>query len=322
MRESVLVAASPVVVDAVRRALPEFDVEPAERAWREHVVPRTACLFLGPETGYSEDNAKVRTVNVPVVRLLADGSAAPDALDLREIPSAHVGNAFEIRLALRSALLQHRTERSLAEVSGPWSHDARGALGVVRLALELLKASGDQAASMQKIENGATRLGWLVERLPAQIALAIDLPTPERPPATLFPSLQAYVAHLVLVHSRRPIELDPGEWAASAASLPLVPYAAGFAELALRVSPAKARIRFSASADDGVEVDCECPARPEPWNIDKTFDALEVSRAGDAFGPYRLTEAARLAVRDSARFSVTFNDRGFVAHAQTSPRST
>jgi hypothetical protein len=159
------------------------------------------------------------------------------------------------------------------------------------------------------------RLGWLIERLPTQIALGLDLPLPERPPATLFPSLQAYVAHLLLVHSRRPIELEPGQWATTSDSQELVAFAAGFAELAFKVSPARARVRFSASLDDGLEVECECPGRPEPWNIQSTLDASDLVGYGDVIVPYRLIEAARLARRAKVRFSVTFTEQGFVGKA-------
>lgn len=236
-------------------------------------------------------------------------------IDDSEVPCAHVESESEIRLALHLALSRHRLAQVMGALNGPWSHDARGALGVVRLALELLRSSDDPTSSIQKIENGTTRLGWLIERLPTQMALGLDLPLPERPPATLFPSIQAYVAHLVLVHSRRPIELAPGQWAATSASQELVPFAAGFAELAFKVSPARARVSFAASLEEGLEVECECPGRPEPWNIESTLYASELVRYGDVLVPYRLIEAARLALRTKVPFSVTFTEKGFLGKA-------
>ncbi len=183
---------------------------------------------------------------------------------------------------------------------------------MTRLALELLKSAGDPTGPLQKAENGVTRLGWLLERLPAQIALALDLPLPERTPPGLFPNLESYVTHLRLIHSRRPIELVGGEWTTSGASQPLVPFAAGFAELAFNLSPAKAKVRFSADRERGLEVECDCPGRPHPWNVEQNLGALELSRPRETPLPYRLVEVARLALRSAIPLTVEFTDRAFV----------
>jgi len=188
---------------------------------------------------------------------------------------------------------------------------------VARLALELLRDKSDQAGGpVQKVENGVLRLGFLLERLPSQLALALDLPLLERGAPSLFPNLDSYVKHLQLVHSRRPIELSGGDWNLSDASQALVPYAAGFAELAFSLSPARSKVRFSADQQRGLEVECECPNRPPPWDVDGTVSATALSHRLATVAPYRLLEASRLALRSGIPWSVEFTNDTFVARVE------
>lgn len=321
MEGRVLVAGEPLVVEAVCRALPEMKVLAAPAVLDIAELREADCLLIGPETEMSPEHWEIQARNIPVVKLAPTGSESIPAPAWDAIPSARIESSSELRLALRVALLQHRVRQFSAELAGPWLHDARGAVGVARLALELLKSGSDPASAVQKMDNGVTRLGWLIERLPSQMALAVDLPLTERVSASLFPNLEAYVNHLQLIHSRRPIESDAGKWLASADSQALVPFAAGFAELALKVSSARAKVRFSMPAADALQVECECPTRPEPWNVHETLSAFQLSRRDDSFAPYRLVEAARLALRTDATLSVEFTEHGFLARVALGERT-
>jgi len=267
------------------------------------------CLVVGPETGLPAQISDLQRSGLAVVQLFRSSEPTPTVAG---VARADIASAAEIRLAVHAATQEHRLHELYAEISGAWAHDARGALGVIRLALELVKAGGEPTNPVQKMENGLTRLSWLLERLPTQMALALDLPLEERTAPGTFPSVEAYVRHLQVVHARRPIELLGSDWAKREASQSLVPFAAGFAELAFRISPARARVRFSAEKERCLEVECECPVRPEPWNVEEHLGALELGWRHEV-APYRLVEAARLATRLDISFGVDLTSQGFVA---------
>jgi len=312
---TVLVAGAADVLDRVRGALPEMNVVPAPAL---DANPRAEADCVVIETGAK--NARELELSLakvaPIVHLFRQQQKSNGPSNRNETPSAHIENPAEVRLAVRLAMLQHRVETLLVDLTGPWAHDARGALGVARLGLELLRAGTDPASATQKVENGVLRLGWLMERLPPQVALALDLPLALHAAPSLFPTLESYVVHLRLTHSRRAIELSGGDWSTNAASQPLVPFAAGFAELAFKLSSPRTTLRFSTEHERRLEVECECPERPEPWNVQETIDAVEMSHRHNQHLPYRLIEVARLALRSSIPLTVQFTPRAFLARVQ------
>lgn len=320
----VLVAGPSSALQAVRRALPEAEVTPTSSSLDLSLDPAKLhdvdALVVGTLTDELGEPWLALAARVPVVQLLLEEPVDPPSMAPGVTPVAHLGNPGELRLAFRTAVLESRVQRLVAELSGEWAHDARGALGVARLALELLKGSGDPAG-LQKIENGVTRLGWLLERLPSQVALALDLPLAERTAPSLFPNLDSYVKHLQRIHSRRPIELLGGDWSASAPSQNLVPFAAAFAELAFKLSSARGKVRFSPHGERGLEVECEDLARPPPWSVPATLGASELCRQREPAWPYRLVEAARLAIRSGIPLTIDFTERGFVARVSLGERS-
>lgn len=304
MQKRVLVLGAPPVVEAVRCALPNVVVDEAPAIPDPTVLARADCLLIGTR---NEEDAAIwldRARDLAIVRLVVSGVAPPE-----DVVFARVENPGEIQLALRAAILDARMHKLLAEFTA-WSHDARGAIGVARLALELL-GGGDEKSPLGKIENGVVRLGWLVERLPFQVALALDLPLTETRAPSTFGSLDAYVAHLRRIQPRRPIEFPGDEWTASAGSQALVPFVAGLCELTFRLGSASLPLFIAAAPPRRLEVSCECSARPAPWNVQAEFDAPELSRQSEAFVPYRLLEAARLAVRMDIPLRVELTERGF-----------
>ncbi len=65
----------------------------------------------------------------------------------------------------------------LATIEGPLLHDVQGALGVIRLATQLLDESTENPAakaSHSKILNACRRLGWRMEDLRAQLLVRLD----------------------------------------------------------------------------------------------------------------------------------------------------
>lgn len=318
MPSRVLVAGSPHVLDAVRVALPDMEVALARAPIDEAILCEFDCVVVGTDNGVIAETWQPLAANLPLVWLVPSESDTSTPAKGDDHPFAHAENPRELRLAIRTAILEHRARTLLAELAGAWSHDARGALGVVRLALELIKASSPPASPTQKMENGLLRLGFLLERLPSQLALALDMPLAERNATSLFSTLEAYVKHLRLVHSHRQVELSGGAWPASEASRVLVPFAAGFAELALSLSAAKTTLRFSADPTRGLELECECPGRAAPWNAGVSLGARELTHRPDGLVPYRLVEAARLALRYSMPLTVEVSERGLLARVRPS----
>jgi hypothetical protein len=316
-----LVVGPAQLVEAVRRAAPELHVSAATTASDRALMLESDCVVVGIERERFAETWPLFAPHFPIVRLLHDASAAGATPAEGDVPCAHAESGAELRLAIRAATVEHRALRLYADLTGSWAHDARGALGVSRLALELFKGSAMPASPTQKMENGLTRLGFLLERLPTQLALALDLPLAQRASPSLFPNLESYVEHLRLVHSQREIALLPGQWAASAASQSLVPFAAGFTEFALSLSSARAKLRLSAEREHELEVECECSLRPPPWDAPQILGAAELSRGQHAL-PYRLVEAARLALRSDLSLSVELSQRGLVANVRPNSQSS
>jgi len=312
MPSRVLVVGPPQLLEAVQRALPELQVDPVATAIDRALLLESDCVIVGIESERFAETFPLFAGHFPVVRLLLAASSVEPTAAESDVPCAHAESPAELRLAIRAATVERRVQRLFAELSGAWAHDARGALGVSRLAFELLKGSTLPTSPIQKMDNGLTRLGFLLERLPSQLALALELPLARSASPSLFPNLESYVRHLRLVHSQREIELVAGEWALSAASQSLVPFAAGFTEFALSMSSARAKLRLSADSVRGLEVECECPGRPPPWDAPQTVGALELSRDQDAL-PYRMLEAARLALRFGMPLSVELSQRALLA---------
>jgi len=216
---------------------------------------------------------------------------------------------------MRSATLECRARRLLADLTGAWSHDARGALGVAQLALKLMEMNADSSSPIPKAENGLTRLGYLVERIPSQLALALDLPLLERSSATLFPTLEAFVRHLRRIHPRRSVELLGENIATNQATARLVPFAAGFVEFALKLSDAQSVLKMTLLEHLALEFECD-PIRPHPWGKRATLDASNIGRSVDEFLPYRLVEACRLATRLGAVLTLELTERSLFARVQ------
>lgn len=267
-------------------------------------------LMIGP--GH-EDLQKAASSQLPVVKLVTEETFATNGED-DELPLAAPTHPRELRLALRAAALEFRARRLLSDIAGPWAHDARGSLGVAQLALKLLEPNAETPSPVQRAENGISRLGYLMERLPSQIALALDLPLVENSAPSLFPSLDSYVNHLRRIHPRRSIELVNDHQA----TLPtgrLVLFAAGFVEFAIKLSDARAGLRITVGSGATLEVECECPNRPPPWDVQ---GSLNLERPDGAL-PYRLVDAVRLAARLGAALSVALTSRSYIARVNLGP---
>jgi hypothetical protein len=261
------------------------------------------CVIVDRGTTQGDETWKSLVGNTPVVQVGASVDAENDAQE-------------HLRLAVRGAVLDRRARDLLAELTDAWAHDARGALGVARLGIELLKAGGDSSKPLDKVENGLTRLGWLLERLPSQVALALDLPEEATSASSQFQSLESYVAHVKRTHPRRQIDLVGGPWTSSAASRNLVPFASGLVEFAFKLSSGRAGLHISADAAGELRVECECPDRAPPWDIQQTLGAFELSHRDQAFSPYRLLEAARLALRSESRLTIELLEHTFRGQVQ------
>lgn len=313
----VFVRAPTKVLEVVRGSLSNADVAELPEAWDSKSSPAADCLLIHAQGEAFEEMKRALPPHLPIVRLLTSDeppSAVQPASDSSAAPCAHVDNASELQLAMRAAMLEQRVRNLVAELNGPWSHDARGALGVARLALKLLQTNGEAPPSIQKVENGVVRLGWMMERLPAQVALALDVPLAEQPSQTLFPHLESYVQHLKNIQSRRPIELSATEWAQSGPSQAHVPFLAGFAELAFKLSSARSKLQIRADQQH-LEVECECSDLPAPWNVPRRLSAIELSRR-DLSAPYRLVEAARFALATNVELGVEVTGRSLLGRAE------
>jgi len=327
MANRVLVDGPPFALDAVRRALPNLTVAALKNdlAAPDSAAPfgHADCVFMTHAKGPLSEAAKQLIGRVPlVVLLLESGTSLDDAenavpTDWADPPRAHCTSADEIRLAARAAMTGFQVQRFSKELAGPWMHDARGALGVAQLALKIMGPSADSASPVQKLDNAVTRLGWLVERLPTQYTLCLELPEMGAPAPMVFPTLQTYVSHLRHVQPRRAIEFNEGEWS-TRPSDQLVPYASGFADLAFSLSSARSKLTISISGPQSLAVESECPERRAPFDGCLSMTAADLERHGSAV-PYRLLEVARLARRTGALLSLEFTAHGFHARAELPP---
>lgn len=217
------------------------------------------------------------------------------------------GNLREMRMALDFLALQKSADACTAELAGPVAHDIRGALGVARLALQLLDA--DHPA-VSKIENGLRRLSWIVERLPTQVALTLGVPIPEQPLAGTFGSVGDYIEFLRRIHGKRPIEFtDSGYWV-SAESIQHLPQVSGIVELLLKLAPARAPLVFLSEPPGPRARAClrvSTVLSPTSSELGSFLSRRPRWEAQDLVQtelvlPYRLQEAARLALLDSTGF--------------------
>jgi hypothetical protein len=255
--------------------------------------------------------------------ILGEGAAAPPEIAPEDCiflapPGEHaarpivveLGNNAALRYAIELVVERRRGREVIALLASGISHDARGALGVMRLALQLVDAENP---AVKKIENGMMRLEYLVERLPEQCALELGQSAPERLlGASSFETVAHYVEYIRRVQSRRTIEFKSSEFTTSTASLKWVPLLAGLSEFALKLAPARSSLTISAvaptSADPGrllVEAD-RAPLGPELVQAlggRETWTATEVLDAGRHL-PHRLREAAWLALKDNLEFQV------------------
>jgi hypothetical protein len=297
MPNRVLVAGPGQVLEAVQRAMPEAVVVAATETSREAM--RTAdCVIVDQASVGSAETWRSFAENAPVIEI----GTAGDTGDL---------DAERLRRAVRGAVLEHRGRELLGELNDAWAHDVRGALGVARLGLELLRAGGDPQKPVEKIDNGLVRLGWLLERLPSQVALALDLPIATSNAPSLFPSLESYVTHLRRTHPRRNVELSGGPWTSNTTSQVLVPFASGLVALAFKISSGHTALRLASDTVRELRVECECPERSPPWDAQQTLGAFELSHQGEAFSPYRLVEVARMALRSGVALTVELSERTF-----------
>jgi hypothetical protein len=308
MQTRVWVCGPPALRDAIEGALPtHVGVEGAPADLTSTLLLGVDCLMLAPAFYHLSD-----AFDLPVVQIRDPGQSPTGLSVLDNVPSASADSPSEIRLAFRIAVLERSVKTLLAELSGPWAHDARGALGVARLALKMLEGQDATRATVQKVENGIVRLGWLAERLPTQAALTLGGPLPSPTLSSLFTSLESYVHHLRHVHSKRPIELSPSTWVQSDQSQGLVPFAAGFVELVLKVTSPRAPVELVASENPPrLEVRCQSDLRLSNWGLPDELHALELSRGHEQV-PYRLKEAAELALRDRREISVKLKPSAFV----------
>jgi len=297
MPSRVLVAGPGQVLEAVQRALPDAVVLAATEASRE-AVRYADCVIVDRASVESAETWRSLSENIAVVEIemaLGTEIEGPD----------------QLRLAVRTAVLEHRGRQLLDELNDAWAHDVRGALGVARLGLELLRAGGDPRKPVEKIDNGLMRLGWLLERLPSQVALALDLPIATSSAPSLFPSLESYVTHLRRTHPRRNVELSGGPWTSNTTSQVLVPFASGLVALAFKISSGHTGLRLASDTVSDLRVECECPERSPPWDTQQTLGAFELSHQGEAFSPYRLVEVARMALRSGVALTVELSERTF-----------
>jgi len=301
------VAGAGQVLEAVQRALPDAEVLATTETSRD-AVRHADCVVVDKASVGSAEAWRSLSENTPVVEV--------------EIPAgAEVEDRGHLQLAVRAAVLEQRGRDLLGQLNDAWAHDARGALGVARLGLELLKAGGDPQKPVEKIDNGLLRLGWLLERLPSQVALALDLPVADSTAPSLFPSLESYVSHLKRTHPRRNVELTGGPWISSTATQALVPFASGLVELAFKLSTGRTGLRLTAETASNLRVECECPERPPPWDVQQTLGAFELSHEGEAFSPYRLVEVARMALRSDVALTVELSERNFCGRVQLQGRA-
>lgn len=312
MPPRICVAGSNHIAETVARTLPDMEVFTAPGSNDEAIILNSDCLMVGSG---QEQLLEMVFERMPVVELLPEEALVAGVTSGR-VPAALVTSSGELRLALRSAILEYRARRILAALAGPWAHDARGALGVAQLALKLMETGADSPNVIQKAENGVTRLGYLTERLPSQIALALDLPLSNQPSASIFPSLDSFARHLRRVHPRRSVELVGGEFVAALASARFVPFAAGFVEFALKLSDPQAAIKMTVDQGPVLELECECPNRPHPWDVQASLDEAAIARRGEDVLPYRLVEAARLATRLGVALTLELTGRALLARVQ------
>lgn len=326
MANRILVDGPTFALEAVRRALPDTTVGVLEqgRPIHDSALLGVDCVFICQTQRSLPESVKLLWGRAPVVVLLVDVDASlavpteHSHVAWAEPPYAHCSSAHEIKLAARAAIAEFHAQRFFKELAGPWMHDARGALGVAQLALKVMATGADAPPPLQKVDNAVTRLGWLIERLPTQYALSLDLPELHAPAAMVFPTLLNYVQHLRRVQPRRTIDLHEGPAAAMRPTDQLVPYASGFAELAFNLSPARAPLVISAHGPQALTVESECPDRRSPFDGCTTMTASDLEKHGAAV-PYRLLEIARLARRTGAELQLEFTARGFTARAVLSP---
>lgn len=305
MKTRAWVCGPPGLLAAVENALPWALVEQAPLDLELAKKGMIDAIFLGPEQHHLSLG-----LALPVV-LLHEAESLPPLLAIDDSVRAHRDSPREIQLAFRLATSKFKEHALVEELVGPWAHDARGALGVARLALSMLERTVSSSSSLQKVENGLIRLGWLTERLPTQVALSLEAPTPPRALGSLFPTLESYVQHLKQIHSRRPIELSENDWTRRDESAVLVPFLSGFVELALKVSSPKTEIKVLAAADPlTLELSCECStSRETPLHEVASEHQLSREQSRELGPvPYRLREVARLAAREGLRMSVHVKD--------------
>lgn len=301
-------------LDALRPSLPGQELEEAPSSVLSLSLGENDCLLVSVRDARRGEAQELARAGLPVVEIFDDEVSSASAGEL----AASLRHPREIWLAIRFATLSYRTRMLASALSGPWAHDARGALGIARMALQLITLSTEPSSPVRKIESGVTRMGFTLERLPDQVALALDLPL--GPPApSIFRDLGVYAAHLKQIHPHRPIHLEGESAMSTTASSAFIPTVAGFVDLALAVSAARGSLRISFDAAQGLEVECECPDRRAPWDLQGALHASDLVRRFSSHAPFRLLEGARRALRSGSAFQIDFTSDSFLARASSGP---
>lgn len=311
-------AGSGPFLDALKSALAGQQIDEAPASLLSLSLGEKACLLVSASDPRRPEAHELAGAGLPVVELFDHEDEIPSG-PASDPPAAHLRNPREIWLAIRLSLLSSRTKTLASSLSGPWAHDARGALGIARMALQLLtiSAGAEPSSPVRKVESGVTRMGFTLERLPDQVALALDLPLGP-PPPSIFRDLGVYLTHLKQIHPHRPIQLEGESAMSTTASAAFIPTAAGFVDLALHLSAARGSLRIAFDAARGLEFECECPERRAPWDFEGTLQAEDILSRFAAQVPFRLLEGARRALRFGSPFSIEFSSGSFVARASAS----
>ena len=299
-------------LDALRSALSGQQIDEAPGSLLSLSLGETACLLVSADDARLSDAMELARAGLPVVEIFGEAPSSPD----HGSPAASLRNPREIWLAVRLALLSYRARTLASALAGPWAHDARGALGIARMALQLMTMSAEPSSPVRKVESGVTRMGFTLERLPEQVALALDLPLGP-PPPSIFRDLGVYAAHLKQIHPHRSIQLEGESAMNTTASAAFIPTAAGFVDLALSLSAARGSFRIAFDLTRGLEFECECPERRVPWDFEGTLQADDVVSRFATQVPFRLLEGARRALRSGSPFSIDFVSGSFVARASS-----
>jgi len=198
------------------------------------------------------------------------------------------------------------TRELLATIEGPLLHDVQGALGVIRLATQLLDESTENPAakaSHSKILNACRRLSWRIEDLRAQLLVRLDEErvVPADAGSDWAVVVQRRLVELGQDQPRRKFEFSvEGKPRAKLATAHLLLILHGLIDAALRSTAAEQDVSVSlaAGADGGglvlsVRTEGSRLSAPVLAQLDTPPALWSLSMEGEV--PFRLVQAGLLA---------------------------